>query len=225
MIDNETLNQLCYRDDEILCTSDFQDCLNDCLIIRFFVENLQLFGDQLLDDVAVVRRKGLAHFGAGIFGRNNFAHVDQTVQHDLIPVVNILLLFFLHLQALSRVIDEGCERTLLGNAERVAEDVIDLLAHCAGTVAEYMGKGLIFAMNIREEVLRPFGKVDDGLQIDDFGRCFFNSRVQFCEIFQIVFFVFHGFLLPDEMISIQRHSSIPLSLHLAVATRHIKFQK
>ena len=42
-------------------------------------------------------------------------------------------------------------------------------------------------MNIRKEMLRTFGKVDNGLQIDDFGRCFFDGRVQFCEIFQIIF--------------------------------------
>lgn len=69
----------------------------------------------------------------------------------------------------------------------MAEDIVNLLSHGTRTVAEYMRKGFVFAMNIRKEMLRAFGKVDNGLQIDDFGRCFFDGRVQFCEIFQIIF--------------------------------------
>ena len=85
------------------------------------------------------------------------------VQHDLVPVIDILLLLFLHLQALSRVIDKGCKRTFFRNTERVAEDIVNLLSHGTGTVAEYMRKGFVFAMNIRKEMLRAFGKVDNGL--------------------------------------------------------------
>ena len=71
----------------------------------------------------------------------DFADVDQAVQHDLVPVIDILLLLFLHLQALSRVIDKGCKRTFFRNTERVAEDIVNLLSHGTGTVAEYMRKG------------------------------------------------------------------------------------
>ena len=196
MINNEPLNQLCHGNDEVLGAADFEDSLDDRLVVCFFVEHLRLFGDQLLDDIAIIRRQGFPHFGTGVFGRNDFADVDQAVQHDLVPVIDILLLLFLHLQALSRVIDKGCKRTFFRNTERVAEDIVNLLSHGTGTVAEYMRKGFVFAMNIRKEMLRAFGKVDNGLQIDDFGRCFFDGRVQFCEIFQIIFFVFHEDLLP-----------------------------
>ena len=172
MINNESLNQLCHGNDEVLGASDFEDSLDDRLVVCFFVEHLRLFGNQLLDDIAIIRRQGFPHFGTGVFGRNDFADVDQAVQHDLVPVIDVLLLLFLHLQALSRVIDKGCKRTFFRNAERVAEDIVNLLSHGTGTVAEYMRKGFVFAMNIRKEMLRAFGKVNNGLQIDDFGRCF-----------------------------------------------------
>ena len=101
MINNEPLNQLCHGNDEVLGASDFEDSLDDRLVVCFFVEHLRLFGDQLLDDIAIIRRQGFPHFGTGVFGRNDFADVDQAVQHDLVPVIDVLLLLFLHLQALS----------------------------------------------------------------------------------------------------------------------------
>ena len=77
MINNEPLNQLCHGNDEVLGASDFEDSLDDRLVVCFFVEHLRLFGDQLLDDIAIIRRQGFPHFGAGVFGRNDFADVDH----------------------------------------------------------------------------------------------------------------------------------------------------
>lgn len=94
MINNEPLNQLCHGNDEVLGASDFEDSLDDRLVVCFFVEHLRLFGNQLLDDIAIIRRQGFPHFGTGVFGRNDFADVDQAVQHDLVPVIDVLLLLF-----------------------------------------------------------------------------------------------------------------------------------
>ena len=53
MINNEPLNQLCHGDDEVFGAADFEDGLDDRLVVCFFIEHLRLFGDQLLDDIRV----------------------------------------------------------------------------------------------------------------------------------------------------------------------------
>ena len=51
-----------------------------------------------------------------------------------------------------------------------------------------MQEGFIFTVNIRNEVLRALGKIQNSLQVNNFSTCGLNRGVLFCQQFQILQF-------------------------------------
>ncbi len=64
---DQHLYQLGQHDDKFLRAPQFHDRIDDCLIIRFLVEDLRLLGDQLLDHIGIILRQRLTHLGSCVF--------------------------------------------------------------------------------------------------------------------------------------------------------------
>ena len=56
MIYNQSLYQFCKCNDEILCTANFNDRIDNRIIISFFVEHFRLFCDQFFNNIRIIRR-------------------------------------------------------------------------------------------------------------------------------------------------------------------------
>ena len=83
---------------------------DDLIIVGFLIVDLRLLRDQLLDDIGKILRQGFAHLGAGILARRPLAHLDQTVQVDLVPVLHIILCLPYDPHLLPRIIDQRRQR-------------------------------------------------------------------------------------------------------------------
>ena len=113
MIHNQSLDQLCKGNDEILRSSNVNNGIHNGVVISFLVQNLCLLRDQFLDHIGVISRQGLAYLGSGIFGGSRLAQLDQTVQGDLVPVLHVRL-FFLHIGNLFLgIVHKSCQGTFV----------------------------------------------------------------------------------------------------------------
>ena len=177
MIHDQPLDQLCKGNDEVLRPAYLNNGIDNRIVIGFFVQHLRFFRDQFFDHIGVIRRKRFTDLGTGVLGRRGLAHLDQPVQSDLIPVLHILFCLLHQLDLLSGIIDQRRQRPLVAVAQRVAEHVVDLLAHSARAVPEHMGKSFVFSMKIRHKMFRPLRQVQNRLEIDDLCRRLADGRI------------------------------------------------
>ena len=125
---------------------------------------------QLVDDVGVVARDGLAHLGSGVAAGQGPGDLQQPVQHRLVPGRRVAMRRAHERELLMRVVDERAQLPCLLAGEGGAEDLIHVLAHHARAVAEDVYERLVLAVQVAHEVLGALGQVEDGLQIDDLGE-------------------------------------------------------
>ena len=92
MVHNQPLDQFAERHNEFLCPSHPYDGCDNGAVIRFLIPHIHLFRNQLLNHIGKLRRQGLAHFGAGILAGRPLAHLNQTVQGNLVPVLPVMYL-------------------------------------------------------------------------------------------------------------------------------------
>ena len=203
MIDNQVLYQVAERRNKFRCPADPDDRMDDFIIISFFILNFRLFRDQFFDDIGKIRRKRFSDFRARIFGRNPFRNLYKTVQRDLIPVLNAALILFPQddIQFFLRIIDQRCKSFFILIAKGISKFFINLPAHGTGTVLQHMVKLLIFAVNIRDKMLRSFWQAQNRLQINDLRRSRRDRRILLRQTFQISLFQFVH-LLPSLSILI-----------------------
>ena len=177
MVHDQPLDQLCKGNDEVLRPAYLNNGIDNRIVIGFFVQHLRFFRDQFFDHIGVIRRKRFTDLGTGVLGRRGLAHLDQPVQSDLVPVLHILFCLLDQLDLLSGIIDQRRQRPLVAVAQRVAEHVVDLLAHSARAVPEHMGKSFVFSMKIRHKMFRPLRQVQNRLEIDDLCRRLADGRI------------------------------------------------
>ena len=173
MIDNQVLYQVAERRNKFRCPADPDDRMDDFIIISFFILNFRL--------------------------RNLY----KTVQRDLIPVLNAALILFPQddIQFFLRIIDQRCKSFFILIAKGISKFFINLPAHGTGTVLQHMVKLLIFAVNIRDKMLRSFWQAQNRLQINDLRRSRRDRRILLRQTFQISLFQFVH-LLPSLSILI-----------------------
>ena len=110
---NQSLDQFSKSDNEVLCPADIYNGIHNGIVISLFIQNFCFLRDQLFDHICIIRRQCLTNLGSGIFGGSCLAHLNETVQSDLVPVLHIRL-FFLHIgNFFLRVIHESCQGTLV----------------------------------------------------------------------------------------------------------------
>ena len=94
MIYDKLLNQVAQRYDKLLCPADPNDRMYDLVIVCLLILNLCIFRDQILYDIGEILRQRLAHLRPRIFGGNAFRDLYQSVQGDLIPILNGAFVLF-----------------------------------------------------------------------------------------------------------------------------------
>ena len=175
MVYNKTLNQLCQCYNEVFRSSNRNNRVYNRIVVRFLIKNFTFLCNQFLNDICIILRQCFSHFGSRVFGGYRFAHLDQTIQRDLVPVLHIFFCLFYEFHFFLRVVDECGKRTFICRSERMPEYIIDFLSHSSGSIAQHMGKRLIFPVNICQKMLRTFWQIQNRLQIDNL-RCSGSNR-------------------------------------------------
>ena len=134
VIDDQTLDQVAHRDDELLCAVGLDDGRNNRIEVFALIVNVIILVEQFVDDVAVPARQGAAHLFARVFGRAQAADLEQTAERDAVPLCavgrgldQLRELFF-------RVVDERREPRALVRGQAVAQHVVHLFAYRARSV-------------------------------------------------------------------------------------------
>ena len=134
VIDDQTLDQVAHRDDELLCAVGLDDGRNNRIEVFALIVNVIILVEQFVDDVAVPARQGASHLFARVFGRAQAADLEQTAERDAVPLCavgrgldQLRELFF-------RVVDERREPRALVRGQAVAQHVVHLFAYRARSV-------------------------------------------------------------------------------------------
>ena len=188
-VDSEPLDEIAEGDDEVARPLGGDDCGDDAVVVRLLVLHLLLLAEQLLDDIGIVVRELLAHARARILGGDAAVDAHQAVDGRLVPVVEVLLRRLDLGKLLRRIVDERRQRLLLLHGERPLELLLDLLADRARAVLQDVQEGFVFAVDVRDEVLRPLGKVEHGGEVDDLRRRLRRRRKLNGEPFEIFLFL------------------------------------
>lgn len=171
VVHREALDELGERRDEVFRRASFEDRVDDAFVVPHAV--VVLVGmrvQELVDDIGVFMRDGLAHLGARVAARKTARHGDELVEHGLVPRGRIAVGIVHQGDFLVRIVDERAEVGFFLVGEVVAENLVNVLAHHARAVVEDVHERLVFAMEVAHEVLGALGQVKDGLEIDDLGE-------------------------------------------------------
>ena len=166
MVHNKALNQFTESHDELPCPSYPDNGLYDGIVIGLFIPHIHFFRNQLLNHIGKLLGQGLSHLGPGVFAGSALAHLDKSVQGNLVPVLPVPGVFQYLGHLLPGIINQGGQGLLVLAAQGVAEHIVDLAPHGPGSVSQHMGKRLVLAVDIREEMFGPLGQVKDCLQIN-----------------------------------------------------------
>ena len=111
---------------------DVDDGVDDVLVIVLFIVNLVVGVEQLVNDVGVFRRQGLADLGTGVLGGGQAAHLDEPVEGDAVPFAHVVDLVPQLFQLLRRIVDEGGKLVPVRPGNGGLKQFVDLLPHHAG---------------------------------------------------------------------------------------------
>ena len=103
-----------------------------------------------------------SNLGARIAARKRAGNHNELVEHGLVPGGGVLAPAADQLDLLARVVDERAQLALFVKGERVAKDLVDMLAHDTRAVVEDVHKGFVLAMHIAHKMLGALGEVEDG---------------------------------------------------------------
>ena len=107
VVDGQALDERGERLDKVVGAGGLQDGLHNALVIAHTIVVLvRVRVQQLVDDIGVVARDGLAHLGAGVAARKRAGDHDELVEHCLVPGGRVLALPADQVDLLARVIDE-----------------------------------------------------------------------------------------------------------------------
>ncbi len=166
MVHNKALYQFTESHDKLPSSSHPDNGLYDGVVIGLFVSHIHLFRNQFLNHIGKLLGQSLSHLGPGVFAGSPLAHLDQAVQGNLVPVLPVLYMLQYLGHLLPGIINQGGQGLLVLAAQGVAEHIVDLAPHGPGSVSQHMGKRLVLAVDIREEMFGPLGQVKDCLQIN-----------------------------------------------------------
>ena len=140
--------------------------MDDLVVVADLVLRLDRV-QKLVDDVLESRGQRLAHLRARVLGRGQPAHLHQPPQRDLVPLVVDDARFVQLLELLLRIVDQRRQHVALRLGHAVLEQDVYLLPDHARRVFQHVQKRLVLAVDVADEMLRPFGQTEDRFQIDD----------------------------------------------------------
>ena len=88
---------------------------------------------------------------------------------DVIPVVDVFLGCFYQFEFLVGVVYQCAELACIRFAHQIAKKLVHLALYIARSILQNVEECFVFAMNVGNEVLGTFRKIEDGLQVDDLG--------------------------------------------------------
>ena len=163
VVDGQALDERGERLDKVVGAGGLQDGFHDALVIAHAIVVLvRVRVQQLVDDIGVIARDGLTYLGARIAARKRAGDHDELVKHRLVPGGRVFALAADQVDLLARIVDERAQLALFVKGERVAKNLVDMLAHDARAVVEDVHKGLVLAMHVAHKMLGAFGQVEDG---------------------------------------------------------------
>ena len=171
VVDGKALDERGERADKGLGRVGLENRVDDALVVAHAI--VVLVGvrmQELVDDIGVVVRDGLAHLGARVAARESACHGDEPIEHGAIPGGGVEHLLVGELDLLVRVVDEGAELALLVFVEFGCKDLVHVLANHARAVVEDMHERLVLTMQVAHKMLSSLGEIEDRLQIDDLGE-------------------------------------------------------
>ena len=84
-----------------------------------------------------------------------------------------------------RIVDDGGEGVPLIDRQLIGQEGVDLFPDGTGGAVHDMDEGLVFAVDVRHEMLRRLRQVQDGIEVDDLGGCRLFGRIFLPEQTQI----------------------------------------
>ena len=132
LVHHHALDDPAHRLDEVLGPVDVDDGVDDVLVVVLFIVNLVVGVEQLVNDVGVFRRQGLADLGTGVLGGGQAAHLDEPVEGDAVPFAHVVDLVPQLFQLLRRIVDEGGKLVPVRPGNGGLKQFVDLLPHHAG---------------------------------------------------------------------------------------------
>ena len=174
LIDDRMLNKLRDGDDKGIGAADLDNIADDIMDIGGAVIVLVGLGivKQLIDDIGKIPGHGLSHLGAGIFAGGLTADLHQMQQGGGVPLGAQRPVFLLEKRQLFlRVVDKGGKGVYLGGGHLLLGEALkNLTPDRAGSIFQDMKKKAVFAVNIADKMLAPFGQAENGVQVNDLGR-------------------------------------------------------
>ena len=159
MIDRQALNQFAERYDKGFRPSHTDNRLDDRIVVGFLVLQIAALRQKFFQYIGKFLRKCLADLRTRVLARCPAADCDQTVQGDLVPVIRILLRLQNPAHLLRRIVNKGRQRLLVLTAQGISKYIVNLSLDGTGTIFQYMGKCLVFPMDIGQEMFRSFRQI------------------------------------------------------------------
>ena len=161
------LDEVADGGDQVRGLADGDDGGDDVLEVVLLIQVLPVGVEELVQDVGEVGGQSLADLGPGVPLAGGPGHLDEPVDGDPVPLVQVLDLGLDLLQLLLGIVDEGGQLVELVPGNHVGEQLVQPLPDHAGAGVEDMEEGLVLPVDVGDEVLAALGQVHDGVQIDD----------------------------------------------------------
>ena len=155
MVGGQALDDPGNLNDKVFGPAVFHQAGDNLVIVFLFVETVLILLQKLLHHIGEILGQGLAHLRTGVFGGSGPADLDQAINGELIPVVQVRAFLFLfnEVQLFAGVIDERSQLFQVFKADCAAQLVHDFAADGARGVLHHVVKGLVLAVDIGQEVL------------------------------------------------------------------------
>ena len=167
MVAGQRLDDMAQCLDHIGCLADFNDGADDVFVLILLGAVLISQVDQLIDDLPVALGHMGAHQISGMLDAHIPANLHQQMDGIVVPGVQVFLFIGDQCQLGGRVVDQCCQLILFFLGEPILKGFIQLVADFAGTGVEDMQKCFMLTVDIRHEMLRTLGQIQNGLQLDD----------------------------------------------------------
>ena len=158
LVDAQFLDHVAYRHYERVGLPRGDDSVYDTVEIILFVVVGGRLVKKLLDDIGILLRQSLAHFRTRVFRRHRAADGRELIERHTIEIGQRRFLALDKFEFPLGIIYERTQTTDFRFAERVAECLGHLATYIARGIPQYMMEGLVFAVQIGHEMLRPLGK-------------------------------------------------------------------
>ena len=184
-INRQILNQIAQCYNKSFCHLYINHGMNNFFIIDSLIIISIIHMKKLINHISKFLGHFLTHFGTGIFRRNLFTNLHQSINRNPLPVLCILPCLFQPRQIPLRIINQVGQLHFFFFLNNMSESVPNLFPNNSGRAAKQMNKCFILPMQITEKILCPFWQSTDCHQIDNLTGSRLDTGIFPCQQFQI----------------------------------------